>query len=209
MRGRRRGLVRWLDPPPAGTRVCGGFDGASVDDWTAIKLETVDGLLFTPRYGRDARPTAWNPADWGGRTPRGEVQAAWEEINDRYLLERVYLDPPHFGSEIAAWQQQFGDDVFIPWETYRAKQMFDALELFFTDITSGTLTHDGCPVTTLHIGNARTVGRSGKYGLDKASKTQKIDAGVTSVLAHKAAVDARASGWGHEEPVDTRVFCFT
>ena len=95
--------MKWVDPPPAGSAVCGGFDGAETDDWTAIKLETIDGLLFTPRYGPDARPTIWNPAEWGGRTPRDEVHAAWDEIARTYRLERVYCDPPLWRSEITTW----------------------------------------------------------------------------------------------------------
>ena len=43
--------MEWLDAPPRGTRVSGGFDGSDSDDWSAIKLETIDGLLFTPRSG--------------------------------------------------------------------------------------------------------------------------------------------------------------
>ncbi len=75
----------WLPNPPKGTRVCAGFDGSENDDWTCIKMETLDGLIFTP-------------------------------------LER--------------------------------------------------------------------------YGLAKPQQNRKIDAAVTSVLAHEAACDARAAGWG-------------
>ena len=83
----------WLPEPPSGTSVAGGFDGSDVDDWTAIKLETREGFVFTPRYGPDRRPTIWNPAEWGGRIPRSEVHVAWEEIARRFRLVRVYCDP--------------------------------------------------------------------------------------------------------------------
>ena len=209
MCGKRRGLMRWVDAPPAGTRVCGGFDGSTTGDHTVIKLETVDGLLFTPRYGPDDRPTVWDPEQWGGRVPRGEVHAAWEQIAGTYRLERVYCDPWHFQSEIASWGQLYGEDVFIEWHTNRDRAMHEALETFFTDVDAGTLRHDGCPLTNLHMGNARRVARPGaRYGLAKPSDTQKIDAAVTSVIAHKAATDARATGWGNNDDVDTRVFCF-
>lgn len=200
-------MMRWLDSPPAGTRVCGGFDAATVSDHTAIKLETIDGLLFTPRYGPDSRPTIWNPAEWGGRTPRDEIHAAWAEIADRYVLERVYCDPWHFQSEIAAWGKAYGEKVFVEWHTNRDRQMHEALELFLTDVSTRTLRHDGCPITTLHVGNARMVARPGRYILGRPSATQKIDAAMASALAHKAAVDARADGWDNET-VDSRVFCF-
>lgn len=199
--------MRWLDPPPAGTPVCGGFDGASVSDCTVIKLETSDGLLFTPRYGPDRRPTIWNPAEWGGKTPRSEVDAAWAEINDTYSLERVYCDPWHFTSEIGVWARLYGEGKFIEWHTNRDRVMHEALELLVTDLATRTVRHDGCPITTQHVANARKLARPGsRYVLGKPSPMQKIDAGMGSVLAHKAAVDARADGWIDEKP-DTRVFC--
>lgn len=187
--------------------MCGGFDGSTVSDHTVIKLETIDGLLFTPRYGPDRRPTIWSPAEWGGKTPRGEVDAAWDEIAATYRLERVYCDPWHFQSEIGAWGKRYGETVFIEWHTNRDRAMHEALELFVTDLGTGVLKHDGCPVTSRHVGNARKLARpAGRYVLGKPSQTQKIDAGMGSVLAHKAAVDARAADWTNKK-ADTRVFC--
>ena len=189
--------------------MCGGFDGASVSDCTVIKLETSDGLLFTPRYGPDRRPTIWNPAEWGVKTPRSEVDAAWAEINDTYSLERVYCDPWHFTSEIGVWARLYGEGKFIEWHTNRDRVMHEALELFVTDLATRTVRHDGCPITTQHVANARKLARPGsRYVLGKPSPMQKIDAGMGSVLAHKAAVDSRADGWTDEKP-DTRVFCYT
>lgn len=180
-----------------------------MSDHTVIKLETADGLLFTPRYGPDRRPTIWSPAEWGGRTPRGEVHAAWDELNATYRFERVYCDPWHFTSELGVWGRKYGDDVFVEWHTNRDRVMHEALELMVTDLGTGVLTHDGCPVTTLHVANARKLARpGGRYILGKPSETQKIDAAMGSALAHKAAVDARAAGWG-AAPADHRVFCYT
>jgi hypothetical protein len=80
--------------------------------------------------------------------------------------------------------------------------------LFVTDLTSGALTHDGCPITNLHVGNARKLAKPGdRYILGKPSQAQKIDAAVTSVLAHEAAADARLAGWGKPEP-SRKVFVF-
>lgn len=201
--------MEWLDQPPAGTGVCGGFDGSTVSDATVIKLETIGGRLFTPRYGPDRRPTIWLPAQWGGRTPRDEVDAAWDEIIATYAVERVYCDPWHFQSEIGAWARRWGESKFVEWHTNRDRAMHEALELFVTDLGTGTLTHDGCPITTQHVANARKLARpGGRYIIGKPALTQRIDAGMGSALAHKAAVDARADGWTDEKP-DTRVFCYT
>ena len=80
----------WLENPPKGTEVCLGFDGSENDDWTCIKAETREGFIFTPRYGEDRRPTIWNPKTWGGRIPRSEVNAAMDELNERYKVIRAY-----------------------------------------------------------------------------------------------------------------------
>lgn len=195
--------MRWLDPPDEGARVCGGFDGSSTDDATVIKLETADGMLFTPRYGPDRRPTIWLPAEWDGVVPRAEVHAAWAEIAKTYRLERVYCDPFQWQSEIESWARLYGEETFVEWPTNTVKKMHSALDRFTTDLTTRALTHDGCPITTLHVANARRLARSDAYILGKPTQHQKIDAAMTSVLAHKAASDARATGWGS---TDSRMF---
>ena len=197
----------WLPNPPAGISVCGGFDGSDSDDWTGIKLETREGLLFTPRYGPDRRPTIWSPAEWDGRIPRGQVLIAWREIAERYRLVRAYCDPgfrdeTSWSTDIEDWDAELGPGIFIPWDTAgsrRAGAMFEALRRFESDLREGRITHDGCPLTAAHMANARKVARrNDMYGLGKPSQAQKIDLAVTSVLAHQAACDARAAGWPDE-----------
>lgn len=206
---------QWLPNPPDGTPVCGGFDGSENNDWSVIKLETAEGLIFTPRYGPDRRPTIWNPDEWGGRIPRAEIHAAWAEIAKRYVLGRIYCDPgfrdeSSYETDIEEWDQRHGPDKFIPWVmagSQRIGAVFAALRRFESDLEHGKITHDGCPITATHMGNARKFAATGdRYYLGKPSQKQKIDAAVTTVLAHEAACDARSAGWAH--PVDTRVFHF-
>jgi len=194
----------WLPNPPAGTLVCGGFDGSENDDWSAIKLETADGLIFTPRYGPDKRPTIWNPAEWNGRTPRSEIHAAWDELTRRYKFHRVYCDPgfrdeSSYETEIETWAQKYGEKVFISWQMSggtRVNAVYAALRRFESDLAQGAITQDGCPITATHMGNARKIAKTAdRYGLGKPSQKQKIDVAVTSLLAHEAASDARAEGW--------------
>lgn len=182
---------------PDGALVCFGFDGSDSDDFTAIRLETLAGYRFTPTYGPDKRPTIWNPAEWGGSIPRGEVHAAVDEICTRFKVQRAYCDPRDWQSEIADWALKYGEDVFVEWATYRTVQMHDALERAVTDLTTGRSTHDLCQITALHVGNARKVAKPGqRYLLGKPSQHQKIDAAMADVLAHEAAADAHADGWG-------------
>lgn len=191
----------WLPSPAAGTSICAGFDGSEMDDWTAIKAETREGRIFTPRYGVDRRPTIWNPKDWDGRIPRGEVHAAWAEIVDTYDLRRAYCDPGFhdetaWDSEIESWAVEWGTEVFVEFPTTSAKRMFEALRRFEADLPR-EITHDGCPITIAHMRNARKImARTGRtYTLGKPAHHQKIDAAVTAVLAHEAAADERAAGW--------------
>ena len=179
-------------------RVCLGFDGSDTDDFTCIRAERHDGYQFTPTYGPDKRPTIWNPAEWGGRIPRGEVHAAVDELFTAHEVERMYCDPRDWQSEIDEWALTHGDKTVLVWVTNRPRQMHEALERFVTDLTTGAITHDDCPFTALHVANARKIAKPGeRYILGKPAGAyhQKIDAAVTSVLAHEAAADARADGW--------------
>lgn len=182
--------------PVSGSAVCGGFDGSDKNDWTGIRLETMDGYQFTPTYGPDRRLAVWNPATWSGKIPRTEVAAAWAEIADRYRLVRVYLDPPLWKTEIEEWALRFGEQVFIQWETYRPVAMHAALERFTTDLSELRFSHDGDKTTRIHVGNARRAARPNeRYVLTKPSDGEKIDMAMSSVLAHEARCDAVAAGW--------------
>jgi hypothetical protein len=188
--------------PGGVVNICLGFDGSESDDWTAIRAETVEGWQFTPTYGPDKRPTIWDPAEWGGSIPRGEVKAAVAELFVAHRVKRMYCDPRGYQSEIEAWALEHGDEVVIEWATYRVVQMHAALERFVTDLTTGALTHDGCPITATHLANCRKVAKPGeRYILSKPAGAyhQKIDAGVASVICHEAAADARAKGWAAQQ----------
>lgn len=198
--------MHWLPNPEPRTLVCLGFDGSDIEDWTALRAETIDGFMFTPRVGVNQRPAVWNPAEFADhRIPRIEVAAAVDELFDRYQVERMYCDPPGWQSEIEAWALEHGDEHVIEWPTYRPRPMFASLERFVTDLRVGSITHDGCPITERHIANAVKATRTNStYVLAKASKPQKIDAAMANALAHEAACDARADGWGEAKSKFTR-----
>lgn len=187
--------------PPDGTSVCLGFDGSDSDDWTGIRLRTVQGYRFTPTYGPDKRPTCWNPAEWGGSIPRGEVNAAMDEICRRFKVKRAYCDPRDWQSEIGDWALRYGDKVFLEWATYRTRQMHEALVRVVNDLRSGRTTHDGCPITALHVANARKVAKPAEayiLGKPHGAYHQKIDLAMADVLAHVAGEDALLDGWGKQ-----------
>lgn len=185
------------DLPPPGTPVTLGFDGSDFDDWTGIRLETLDGWQFTPVYSSLELPTIWDPDEWGGQVPRLEVDAAMDEVMRIYDVVRAYCDPPYWETEVDAWQEKYGDKRVVRWYTNRVVQMHAAAERLLTDVTKAdsTFHHDGCETTALHVGNARRAARpAGRYVLQKASHHQKIDLAMCSILAHEAAGDAVAAG---------------
>jgi phage terminase large subunit-like protein len=193
---------------PDGTAVAGGFDGSENDDWTAIRLETEDGFRFTPTYGPNKRPAYWNPAEWGGSIPRGEVAAAVDEIATRYRLRRFYCDPRDWRTEIGEWALKYGEEVVLEWSTYRIDAMFLALKRFRNDLKSGRNKHDGDPVAKDHMLNARMIAKPGdKYILGKPDEHRKIDIAMADTLAHEAAADLHAIGDNAWMPVSklTRV----
>lgn len=189
-----RAEPRLVEP---GTPVVLGFDGSDVDDWTGIRLETLDGYQFTPTYGPDALPTIWDPADYDGQVPRLEVAAALEEVMETYDVVRGYFDPPYWETEVDGWAEKYGERRVVRWYTQRTVQMHAACERLLTDVTKKdtTFTHDGCETTATHVGNARKAARpANRYVLKKASVGQKIDLAVVSIVAHEAAGDAVAAG---------------
>jgi hypothetical protein len=196
-------MQRVVEP---GTEIVIGFDGSDTDDWTAIRAETADGFQFTPRFA-DGKPMVWDPMQHDGYTPRGEVNAAVAHLFATYKVIRFYADPPYFQSEIDEWAARYGDKVVVRWATYRPRQMAHALERFRTDVLSSKLRHDGDPITSKHIENAHADRRPAGVLIrkDRHVSRNKIDSVMSSALAHEAALDATASGWGQRRPRLTRV----
>lgn len=184
---------------PLGESVCGGFDGSRSGDWTALRLETLDGHRFTPLYGPDRRPTYWNPAEWGGRIPREEVKAAFAEVFATYKVARVYVDPRHWETQADEWAAEHGEDVVIQWPTNQIGRMHPALVRMLEDSAERLTTHDDEHAFRLHMLAARKVARPGdRFLLGRPSESQKIDIAMADVLAHEAAADMRADGWAAE-----------
>ena len=194
--------MEWLPNPADGTMVCLGFDGSDVEDWSALRAETVDGFQFTPRYGPDNRPTIWNPADWGGETPRHEVHAAVDELWRRYDVRLFYCDPFGWASEVGDWFAKYGDKQVLEWRTNRPRLMFEEIRRFESDLASGRIAHDGCPLTAMAMSNAVRAARpNDTYILNKPAGQvhRKIDPAIASILAHTAAADAHEQGWAKVE----------
>jgi len=198
------------------TSVALGMDLSNNNDWTGIRLETADQYQFTPTYevGGDLRPTVWNPANFGGFIPRGEVRAAVDYLATRFHIVRAYIDPAgsamgavdetavdddSWRNEVAEWAAKYGEKVFMTWNCSRVTQMHASLEQFRSAIRNpeSKFSHDGDPVTRTHITNAVMIAKTGnRYVLGKpyGADHQKIDQAMSSDLAHEATMDAIKAG---------------
>lgn len=194
-----------------------GFDGSDSDDFTGIRLETMDQYQFTPTYGPQKRRALWNPAESGGRIPRAEVMQAFHEIASEFEIVRAYLDPPLWETDIDGLSARYGDHVFVKWPTYAVPKMHSALERFHVDITDidSIFRHDGDPDVATHMRNAvvRTremdpLTKVRRYILGKplGQSHQKIDYAMSSTLAHQAVMDALSSGWKPKSSSKARVW---
>jgi hypothetical protein len=183
---------------PRGTPVAAGFDGSETSDWTAIRLVTQDNYLFTPTYGPDARPTYWDPSEWGGEIPRAEVDAAVDEIFRKYTVRMMFCDPKDWHSEIGAWSVKYGEEVVISWPTYRIIPMHNALVRSLADFKTGRIKHDGDPIAEDHLANCRKAAKpSDRYILSKPDAHRHIDVAMAGILAHEAAATlTEEKKWG-------------
>jgi hypothetical protein len=190
---------------PDGAAICLGFDGSQYNDWTAIRarwMDAGDGRAygFLPTWGEDKQATFWDPVVHGGEVPRGEVQAALDEIFERYDVVRMYCDPELWQSEIDDWALKWESRV-VQWPTNRTKQMSETLKRLKVDISTQAFTHDGDSTTLTHIRNARKVKRPGQIVIiGKPTDHQKIDLAMADALAHEATCDAKAAGWKPRRP---------
>ncbi len=184
---------------PDGTPIVLGFDGSDIDDMTGFRAETEDGYQFTPTYGPVGMrlPAIWDPEDWGGQVPRLEVHDALREFMRRFVVVRLYADPPYWTTEVDEWAAEYGEKRVIRWYTYRPVQMHAAAERLLTDVSkkASEFHHDGCTTTQDHIEATVKIPRPNKrYLLAKPEDGRKIDMSVVSILTHEAAGDVTAAG---------------
>lgn len=213
------------------TTVAMGMDLSNNNDWTGIRLETADLYQFTPTYrvGGEDRPTVWDPANYGGFIPRGEVRAAVDFLASEFNIVRAYIDPAgsamgaidesalaeddSWRTELAEWAAKYGADKFIAWSCSRLSPMHASLEQFRSAIRNpdSRFTHDGDVVTKSHITNAVMIAKTmQRYVLGKphGADHQKIDMAMSSDLAHEATMDALKAGEFTVPDVDSRMFVF-
>jgi hypothetical protein len=194
------------NPVKRGDLITLGFDGAVFHDSTGLVATHVEtGYQWVP--GLWERPPSL-PKEQPWQVPCEEVDALVRWLFTEYTVWRLYADPPYWQSWIAAWagDPKLGPTKVIEWWTNRRRQMTAALENFTTDLTSGTLAHDGDPRLARHLGNSRRhdlpgpPDEQGKHlwliQKDRPDSPHKIDLAMAAVLSWEARTDAIAAGAG-------------
>lgn len=186
---------------PENAQVALGFDGSKTGDQTAlVAVELATGYAWTLGVWL---PTVQLAANTPPEVDRAAVDAAVDDAFRRYRVVRMYADPPYWKDELAGWQGRHGDKVVLRWETYRNRPMGHAVRGFAQAIADRTLSHDGDPRLTEHVGNASrlTLNERDDKGAplwkiqkDSPDSPRKIDAAMAAILAWEARTDAVAAG---------------
>lgn len=182
--------------PKGGTSIWIGFDGSKSRDSTALVGCTAEGHIFVIKtWERDQR----NP-DW--TVPRNEVDQEVDKAFARWDVKLMQCDPPRWEREVEDWTERYPKRV-LAFDTFVYERMAPAVGRFHDAVMDDTLTHDGDPVLTRHIANART--KETRWGLviqkEHKDSPRRIDAAVAAVLAHDgltapiATIDRSVHSW--------------
>ena len=164
---------------PHGTAIVMGFDGSENRDATALIGWVVGDIPHRFTIGLWERPEN-APADW--RIPRGEVDAAVYRAFGDYDVRLMVCDPAYWQSEIEGWDREFGEDRVLQLNTRDTRIMVEAVQRYQVALAEGLFTHDGDPDVQRHIDNmAPRDTRAGVIPI-KATRGEKIDAGMATLL---------------------------
>lgn len=176
-----------------GSRVTLGFDGAQIEDSTAIVMTEIDTGIQN-LVGLWERPD--DVDEW--RVPVGEVNATIHALFEDYDVWALYADPPYWQSALSDWEGIWEGKV-IEWPTRNMNKMYYAIRDYEEAINAGELGHNDNQSLTDHISAA---GRNytnqfddegkEKYRLTKVAKGRKFDAAMAAILSWKARLDAMA-----------------
>jgi hypothetical protein len=193
--------------PPAGSAIAIGFDGHRYSHSVALVATHIDSGFQWP-LGIWQKPVSQQSEEseqW--EAPIAEIDGAIADAFARFRVCRLYADPEHWESYVAAWAGRFGKDRVFEWKTSRRNPMSYAIRAFNTAITGGELSHDGDAVFAEHIANARKVQTSlqDEQGqpltlIQPERPTQPIDGAMAAVLSWEARNDAMAAGENIAEP---------
>lgn len=186
-----------------------GFDGSKgrakgrADATALVGCRVSDGHLFTVRVWEQPEGPAGR--DWS--PPALDVDREVDAAFRRWQVIGVYADPTGWESYVASWEARYGRKLRVratqnapiaAWPRGKRTEAAASVERLRVAIANGEVTHDGSPVLTRHVLNARRRAARNGYLLYKAfpESPDKIDAAYAAVMAWKARLDAVSSGHG-------------
>jgi phage terminase large subunit-like protein len=196
---------------PAGALITLGFDGSRTNDSTGIVCTEVEtGFMWLEKgWEKPEGVEEWE-------VPQAEVEAAMEDLFDRFDVWRLYADPPYWETVTAGWAGKFGDAQWLDvagesktgprvalFPTMRHRKMADATRSFANAIADGSLTHSGDPALARHVGNAhrKDLFQKDEDGAplwvvtkDRPGSPLKIDFAVAAILSWEARRAALTEG---------------
>ena len=178
------------------------FDGSKSGDHTAlIGCALDDGHVFTLGV--------WAPDPKTGVIHVPAVEAAVESAQRRFQVLAFWADVREWETQVdSAWPELFKDDVILPavrssrrprlvaWDMRSHEYQFaEAAEMCLAEIQDEGFTHDGHPVTSRHIINARPHEQRGRFSIRKATpqSPEKIDAAICVIGARMVYRAVKAS----------------
>lgn len=199
---------------PAGAFVTVGFDGAKFNDSTGFVVtdiktgrQNVFGFWERPEESEletdgDGKKVKWQVSE-------ADVNRAFEEIMEKFVVWRLYGDPPHWVETMGQWHSKYPDQVYEFW-TKDPTRMYYAVKNYRSAIASGDVSHDGDPDLVAHIGNTgkrvtRGTDEDGqpRFVLTKIAYERKFDLAMCAILSWQARMDA--IGEGAEPPGDMEI----
>jgi hypothetical protein len=194
-------LATATNPVRPGDVITIGMDGAMFHDATGLVCthvptgyQWVAGLWECPP----------NRQNW--QVPAEDVDQVVRGLFREYTVWRLYADPPYWQSWLALWagDPTLGPERIVEWWTNRRRPMTAALKQFKSAIADGSLSHDGDPRLTRHIGNSRRRDLPGERDddgapcwliqKDRPDSPHKIDLAMAAVLSWVARTHAVAAG---------------
>lgn len=182
-----------------GDRVVGWFDGsrgseggkAGPADSTVLGVTRIsDGLTMPVGLWEHEDPSRpWSP-------DREQVDAAVDEMHERFNVVRAYGDPPGWETDIDRWYARHG--VWKQYPTYRRSAMTEAIDRAETDLRAEDVKLADSEPMRRHFRNVtcqhKTVGQRTYKTLVKPAQRDKVDLAVGTVIGLEARGDAIAAG---------------
>jgi hypothetical protein len=191
-----------------GETIVVGVDGARYEDSLAVVATHVQSGYQWPVVVIEKPEDA--PDDY--EHDFKAVDAAVKDLEPRYSVWRIYIDPQRIDWLVESWSNHFGEKRVVKWETYRPRPIAFAVRAYQQAIAGGNVSHDGSPVFLEHVRNARkrmlTVLDEKERPMftltkDHVRSPRKIDAAMAAILSWEARADCVEKGvvWMGDGPV--------